>query len=1403
MRLTMIGTISTRLTRAAAVGAAVALLPLGPAGAQGPGPVRRAPAVTTIIDAGGEGPNLDLRTVQRQRGFNLFGGGDAAVTGMRMTGNEGAGLTNYGDCDNNYSIYRCQSSRSLNIIAANTTTAPFFEIEWAEAAPPHEYVKIKQVAPSISNATGGGWAGGTSTRILGRPPRFGPADNTLGKMFSGTTTTTDGSCFDHSGFSNGYWAAGYQLLPGSDCPATWGSDGWKGAHPIDQAGYKALFDALGNNFTFDFWRVPEQFQRLDKQFLGTRFTVYGETTDYSSDVLPLYGGVVPGGSGAPTIQGYPLGLVLHFEAFNFGVPTVNGAYFTRVTIINRSADVWGAPIDYDSLYLGFAIGTLFNQQNASRYALPDQGLVLYHESNVQGPGGPCDQAARAPDGGLCVAATNTVRGYGRGGLAIIFLKSPLGDLRNKLFTRTLAGTPCTVGSDPFCNPGNPLAGDTITFNRQAFGNYSSSFNYTFGTGAKATFGFLAADENLTNDGRDPAAQSANTLWTVFRSEDWTTNPAHYNKYVPPASPQWDYNHDGIPDTLALATCGRLGCAGVDSDTMPGGWLNRRGNIGGYQGFGPFALAAGDTTSLVYAMVGGTDSSETWAQIKAVTELYMNFFLAPDAPPPVSVVSTQLVAGTDQFGTANPEVNIFFSDAPEKWVDPFLMKTADDIEAAPPGSLFGSFNANNPWLADSLRTLARNNLRRLEIYKSCDGGSSWTSDANCDGDPTGSADTSTSGFGWRWYAQLDVDANKGDIPNTYKDGNVDGGKTYMYTFVGRSRGATLLVKDSLGQPVRFSFEPAISNSLSRSTSDPNVVSVYVPASHPAGYQSATVDTTAIPPVTAPFEMSLSDNVAAQSYRAVFGNQLQVVRDSSTASKVLLQSVVTVQRLAVVDTSGGLALGSGVDSVIRHESFAYNLPQPFLVQGVADAAAPGDTVIARIDTVSVGPPLVTDTTLSIALRYPGIGFVLADVDGTPVFGSTDLTPDKATPAGLFGRPQYPGFTINADNSVAGNFNTTTFPESQFRGEQTRAELKLTAADTIVPRARVNNNMVQWREGSSTRGADGGGSYEVSWSDDPFGVVRGFVIDLQNPTMTESEVQATLEARAVASTGLTDQETANLIGAAQADLVAVKLPFTIRNLTFNRPVDVAMVKRSVNRLSLGRNQDTISVEVPGDVWVPGDALYLLEDIVEDSTTSKGVVLDAAGQPVQRTRRAVTFTRAVLGCDTPRESCNPIPLATPGATGYDPMSNGDKTRFGYYTGFTPTSEYAFTVHAAVTGGQITAVTDSALGLIRVVPNPFVIFSTYQTDITNSLLMFTNLPSRGTLRIYTVAGQMVQQITWEPADLQGDGDLFWNLKSREGIDVASGLYLWVLTAPSDPNDPVSAPLQKRGKFVVIRGDAQ
>ena len=212
-------------------------------------------------------------------------------------------------------------------------------------------------------------------------------------------------------------------------------------------------------------------------------------------------------------------------------------------------------------------------------------------------------------------------------------------------------------------------------------------------------------------------------------------------------------------------------------------------------------------------------------------------------------------------------------------------------------------------------------------------------------------------------------------------------------------------------------------------------------------------------------------------------------------------------------------------------------------------------------------------------------------------------------------------------------------------------------------------------------------------------------------------------------------------------------------------------------------------------------------EKRSGAGLVLDPSGQPVDTTVSTASFSRAVLGCNTGTEvltsRCNPLASGQLGAHGYNPMRDGDVSRFEYYVGNNAKSEYRFDVTPAVSGSAISLVTDSAMALVTVVPNPYVIFSQYQSSIQQGRLLFTGVPPIGTLRIYTVAGQFVQQIIWTPDDLQNDGDLFWNMQTREGIDIASGLYLWVMTAPSDPNNAASAPVHARGKFVVIRGDTR
>jgi hypothetical protein len=74
----------------------------------------------------------------------------------------------------------------------------------------------------------------------------------------------------------------------------------------------------------------------------------------------------------------------------------------------------------------------------------------------------------------------------------------------------------------------------------------------------------------------------------------------------------------------------------------------------------------------------------------------------------------------------------------------------------------------------------------------------------------------------------------------------------------------------------------------------------------------------------------------------------------------------------------------------------------------------------------------------------------------------------------------------------------------------------------------------------------------------------------------------------------------------------------------------------------------------------------------------------------------------------------------------------------------------------------------------------------------FRNLPRcRCTVRIFTVSGDHVQTLDFDGRD--GSGTLAWDLLSKNGQDVASGVYLYNI----EPDDGRFS--RVIGKFVVIR----
>jgi hypothetical protein len=105
----------------------------------------------------------------------------------------------------------------------------------------------------------------------------------------------------------------------------------------------------------------------------------------------------------------------------------------------------------------------------------------------------------------------------------------------------------------------------------------------------------------------------------------------------------------------------------------------------------------------------------------------------------------------------------------------------------------------------------------------------------------------------------------------------------------------------------------------------------------------------------------------------------------------------------------------------------------------------------------------------------------------------------------------------------------------------------------------------------------------------------------------------------------------------------------------------------------------------------------------------------------------------------------------------------------------------------------------IYVVPNPVSNdnMAPWRLGPTNSdpsglKCEFRNLPAcRGTVRIFTVSGDLVQVLDFDGSD--GTGTLKWNLISRNGQDIASGIYLFTV------EPAVSRYGRTIGKFVVIR----
>ena len=1349
-----------RAARGFAAGALVLALPLASAAAQ-----QRMLPDDAIKQDPASGKTLDLK---KQRTFRLFGLGDVAISGSKGTQDIGMAFINFGLCgsDGNEITFPCPIARRRDGLQFSSG----FAMEFTAGVPRSEFRKIRDIWPGVQDAlNSNGYTGHYALAGSGFTGTydFGPADRSTGRLFSGVGTTVgDNTCRDKSGaFDANYdnFAGSLSLLAGSDCPETWPETGFGGARIISDSAYIRAFNADRANFQFDFFRIPPE-ETANSRTLGS-FSTYWETSDYFAENARDWGTVTRLGTGKPILRGFPLGLTLRVDAFVSNLPTLANAIFYQVQVINNSADVYGgAGVDYDSLYFGMIYaGSNGSNRNGNQYYSPDIGALVETGTGVNAN---CN-GARIRGGIFGICPTTSSRGFFWGGRGIIVLKSPIGDLRNKLFTRE---------GSPFYDPSHPHAGDTITFNHGHRCGYIVCQSVVNDYSERSMFGYIASREEDVLDGRVASDFSDTERWRVFSNvtagNSTPAGLAEFNRYVPPGN--WDYDKDGIKDTLKLDTCHLNGCVPRWNDTLPGGQVNTfNGGSGTGQTIvaGPFKLGSRDTTAWVFAVVGARDSLPFEAIIRNTTEYYQTFYASATPPPPVTITAAEVPSAQERFRAGQaPFVRLALGNEAETYVDPFLESVASKVESDPS---FSALRTLNPFLADSIRTLARANVVEIQVYRSCDNGRSWDADGDCIGDEAIGPDGQPIGTGWQPDQILRPAAGTNDFPATYTDNNVIAGRTYLYSTVTRSRGATFIVRDSAnGREIVRQYTIADTLLGTLSTSGPNTRRVYVPVSDAAGLTPATVTVAAVAGAgvaTAPVTVRLTTRPTAGTYRLDFGNRF-TIEEKRSASTGGVRTTVTV-----ADTAASCVRGASpaASCVVSTASYSVNQVVPVSSASRSTSTAPG-----------AGDTTVTTTIVS------EFGFV-AVRDGQPIFVSTTLTPDATTPPQLLGSPLDPGFTIRVDNSATSSSGVAFENAVEADGD--------TVNGTIF-----NQAVVQYQEGRSTRAATSTGTYEFRWRDDAFGPGVPFTLDPANPLAVQSAVAASLNQRVTADTSRTSAGVKavvaaylNLPAVANEEFERVRFPFTAVNATTGRELFFAVRPRDPRTVLLGNLEDTLRVAVPDETWVPGDQVFALEVITRDSIRSGSVVLDeASGARITVTDTVVAFGPLVLGCNVPRVECNPVQLGTPGSTGYRPYRNGEKLVVGFNRPFTVTSAVDVIVSGATPTGQITSAEKRA---VRVVPNPYVVQSQYDVIDNNrvgeSRVLFAGLPPRGSLRIYSVSGQFLQQLRWTEADLNGTGDLPYNLRTREGTELATGVYIYVI----EGNTGVGGNTTIRGRFVVIR----
>ncbi|MGB1204539.1 MAG: hypothetical protein ACPG5B_02765 [Chitinophagales bacterium] len=117
---------------------------------------------------------------------------------------------------------------------------------------------------------------------------------------------------------------------------------------------------------------------------------------------------------------------------------------------------------------------------------------------------------------------------------------------------------------------------------------------------------------------------------------------------------------------------------------------------------------------------------------------------------------------------------------------------------------------------------------------------------------------------------------------------------------------------------------------------------------------------------------------------------------------------------------------------------------------------------------------------------------------------------------------------------------------------------------------------------------------------------------------------------------------------------------------------------------------------------------------------------------------------------------------------------------------EFDFTNLAAQTGQ--TDIAKNALDLVKIVPNPYYAYSTYENNQLDNRVKITNLPAKTNISIFTLEGTLIKTIATDNTGLDtaagneagksSINTVEWDVKNAQSIPIASGVYLIHIEAP-------------------------